>query len=418
MKPRRQKSAPAPPPLRRVNLYARFTPEGPEAGDREAFLQFALAAEQRTLVIAGQQAAEAMARLAKLRAAYQAAAPVLRRLFRAEITVEAAAGQLKRLLPDPALAREVWATWKQAASATAPAPGQELRSRLPTPGEDEARSQPCGKQSLLTSPPTSKQSPSPTFLQALPLAEATAQAERSRQQLRAMESMARGLSALALAADTGDAGATKALIELVTEAVGLVETLVVRHPDVVRSLARDRTRWPVLASEETGWEREAARRVAALELGAGLQWLKVRFRQARGTDANLPARVWAKAAVRTLEAARQQHLLFGALRDRFGSLKALATFCAEAGWAVGKSPPWVALAAGLAPFSTVSLPEWKPVIRALIREQMPEFHTRPEWSNQRNTASHNGRNTVGEIQNAILDDISSALSRLAPGPPC
>ncbi len=50
----------------------------------------------------------------------------------------------------------------------------------------------------------------------------------------------------------------------------------------------------------------------------------------------------------------------------------------------------------------------------MIREQKPDFHTSPEWENQRNTARHRGRDTRGEIQNAILDDIVSALRRIAP----
>jgi hypothetical protein len=53
-------------------------------------------------------------------------------------------------------------------------------------------------------------------------------------------------------------------------------------------------------------------------------------------------------------------------------------------------------------------------VRKLIREQMPDFQMRPEWSNQRNTAAASGRETPGEIKNAILDDITSALERLVP----
>jgi hypothetical protein len=55
-------------------------------------------------------------------------------------------------------------------------------------------------------------------------------------------------------------------------------------------------------------------------------------------------------------------------------------------------------------------------MRDMIRQQLPDFHTRPEWKNQRSTAAQGARNTVGEVQNAILDDIASALKRIAP--PC
>jgi len=70
--------------------------------------------------------------------------------------------------------------------------------------------------------------------------------------------------------------------------------------------------------------------------------------------------------------------------------------------------------ADLPGFSERSLPRWKPVIRAMIREQMPEFHKHSDWGNQRRTAAASGRDTPGEIQNAILDDICSALGRIAP----
>ena len=50
----------------------------------------------------------------------------------------------------------------------------------------------------------------------------------------------------------------------------------------------------------------------------------------------------------------------------------------------------------------------------MIREQMSDFHARPEWSTQRNTAVVSGRKAPGEIKNAILDDITSALERLVP----
>jgi hypothetical protein len=169
-----------------------------------------------------------------------------------------------------------------------------------------------------------------------------------------------------------------------------------------------------LASDEAGWEKSAQERIAKLELGADLQWFKVRFRKARGTDANLPARLWARAAVRTIE---ETHFRFQCLREllrQFGSTTALNDYCFKAGWNPGRDPQWLKDVVRLPPFSDKSLVGWKPLIRKMIREQLPGFHTRPEWVNQRNTAEASGRNTHGEVQNAILDDIMSALQRLAP----
>jgi hypothetical protein len=65
-----------------------------------------------------------------------------------------------------------------------------------------------------------------------------------------------------------------------------------------------------------------------------------------------------------------------------------------------------------------SFDAWKGVVRQLIRESVPNFHLLPDWTTQRMTSEANGRATAGEIQNAILDDIVSALKRLAPDSPC
>jgi hypothetical protein len=155
-----------------------------------------------------------------------------------------------------------------------------------------------------------------------------------------------------------------------------------------------------------------------LELGADTTEFKVNFRRARGTDANLPARRWAKAAVRTIEATRLRLFWFSYALRRFASHEVFADFCVEAGWEFGKRPDWVPEVAEVSAFSKKTLPGWKTAIRKMIREQMPNFHTRPEWTTQRNTAAANGRNTPGELQNAILDDIVSALASLAPDNGC
>jgi len=73
-----------------------------------------------------------------------------------------------------------------------------------------------------------------------------------------------------------------------------------KHPELIKAMARAQAMWPVLASGEAGWEKKAARQVEALGLGDDAQTFKVRFRKARGVETHLPARQWAKAAVRTI----------------------------------------------------------------------------------------------------------------------
>jgi hypothetical protein len=176
--------------------------------------------------------------------------------------------------------------------------------------------------------------------------------------------------------------------------------------------------WPVLADDEPGWEETAIKRVAALKLGVGLRVFKVRFRQARGADANLPARLWAKAAVRVAEETRLRLFMIAQLHRDFASSGMLADFCVDYGWELRPKSKWGDTAALLPPLSVAVLPKWKPVVRQMIREEMPNFHESDEWSNQRRTAAENGRDSVGEIRNAVLDDIISALVSLTPETPC
>ena len=220
--------------------------------------------------------------------------------------------------------------------------------------------------------------------------------------------------ALKESVEEGSAEGAEALAEIAFQAVWFLQIGEQKKPELFRRAARATQFWPVMADHEPGWEKEALQRVSALELGADLKIYEVHFRKARGTDANLPARRWAKAAVRTIEATRLRLLSFGALIREFGSNQALADFCMVTGWQIGEQPEWVRKIAGLKRFSRESLPDWKLAVRKMIREQMSDFHARPEWSTQRNTAVVSGRKAPGEIKNAILDDITSALERLVP----
>ncbi len=132
-----------------------------------------------------------------------------------------------------------------------------------------------------------------------------------------------------------------------------------------------------MASDKPGWEKDALKHVTDLGLGADMQAYGVWFRQARGTDVNLPAWPGAKAAVRTIEATRLRLLSFGAVLKEFGSPQALADFCMDSGWEIGEQVKWVAEVVKLPAFAEESLPVWRSAIRKMIREQLPDFHTHP-----------------------------------------
>ena len=231
---------------------------------------------------------------------------------------------------------------------------------------------------------------------------------RGEQVLRAWVKASRAMDTLTEHAGEGTEDAIKDLVEVADSAIKALMIAEETHPDAVKKIARERHSWPMLMFIESDWQDQAIRRVRSLELGKGLEIFRTPFRTARGTDENYPARKWAKAAVRTLDETRWRFLVFSLFREEFHEL------VFKQGLEVAGLPEWSKSACTLPMFSKDAAREWGNAIREMIREQAPNFHNRPEWEAQRNTARHSGRDTRGEIQNAILDDIVSALRRLAP----
>ncbi len=206
----------------------------------------------------------------------------------------------------------------------------------------------------------------------------------------------------------GDERAIADTVSIAEQAITLLLVAEKMHPAATRKVAAWRMHWPILGSREPGWERRAAKRLESLQVGSALEFLHTRFREARGADENYPARQWAKAAVRTVEETLGRWILFDDYWDEFGELVTGGKMVTE------KIPEWVTETRLLPAFSAAAASVWGKVIRAMIREQVPQFHDDPDWESQRNTARHTCRDSRGEIQNAILDDIVSALRRIAP----
>ena len=333
-----------------------------------------MAAENEIRKLKNKDLARRKEQVSRLQSARRKSDPILVKLLRNEMSTEAAVKKFRRLIPDKELAKEIFDIWDKAMKQT--------------PEESEKAKAEMAREEI-------------------ELAE-------SERLFRSQKAIHGGISTLAEAARAGDLLAVKYLVEAAVNAIAQLDIAELQSSEAVQSVAKSVTHWPVLANDEGNWEKRALRRVADLKLGDDLAVFKVRFRKARGTDANLPARVWAKAAVRAVEETRIRFLLYGQVLRGFGSNEALADFCLDRGWEFGKAPAWMDDVAKLKHFSAEVLPEWKSAIRKIIREQLPDFHTHPDWITQRNTAAASGRDTPGEIQNAILDDIVSALARLAP----
>lgn len=176
--------------------------------------------------------------------------------------------------------------------------------------------------------------------------------------------------------------------------------------------------WPVIGREEAGWEKFAVDQISELGLGKGAPKFKSPLRKVRGSDVHLPARRWARAAVRAIDETRWKAPFFFHMVNKLGGSGEWASFSIKRGWDFADFPSWVPSATKLEPLSEKTFDSWKVVVREIIREQVTDFHLLPEWATQRLTAEANGRGTPGEIQNAILDDIISALKRLVPEAEC
>jgi hypothetical protein len=359
--------------LQIVNFQSRFTPSGPDVKDCSHFFNFWLAASNETYRIKAKSQAERKKHLKQLMAAKEKVWPLLFDILGDKISIEEGAAKFRKLVPDQKLARELFDIWEKAVKATP--------EQVEVQGKDIERRE--------------------------------KELAKSEKIFNAENAIVRGLETLVEATHEGDLKAAKALAN---SAIALAVQLSIaerKYLKTFKALARKEAMWPVLASDVMGWEKKAARHIKQLELGDDAQMFKMRFNNPRGADDNLPARVWAKAAVRTIEDTQFRIIASGAVIRKLGT-KPFADFLSRKGFGIGEHTCWMRDVTGLKPLSQKSLTEWKRVIRKIVRAEMRDFHLHEDWKAHRNSAERSGRNSKGEIQNAILDDICSALKRLVP----
>ena len=208
----------------------------------------------------------------------------------------------------------------------------------------------------------------------------------------------------------GNQSAAKLLVELATHLSWRISALEKEQPEIVSEIARKINVWPVVANTQHGSNEEMLARLDELGLGKDIPpQIEPRFRKARGCDENHPARRWAKAAMRCVNTTRFWQRQLVSRKDSVDKKLEQGT------WKRGIEPAWVSEVKNLPDYSNQSRPKWADAIRMMIREELPEFHLRTEWANQRNSCKARNRGSKGEIQNAILDDIISALKTITPG---
>lgn len=357
-----------------VNLHGAFAPDGGHEKDQAAFFEFWLAAQTWLTAQGNKDLRRKKSEFAKFRKFVGKVGPVFRQIMRNELSPAEAGEKIKRLVPDDKLRRRVFDYWAEIYKTTP----EQLEKSKQEIAQEEARM------------------------------------AHDKKILAAGKTISDSVNQLHEMAMAGDEAAAKALLQAAYLPGLAVVSLEKQRREMMERIARRETVWPVLTDGKPGWEKKAAVRLTQLNLGVDMTSYQTRFRQPRGAGVNLPARKWAKAAVRTIEDTRFRHLVFGGLLKGFDSAHGMADFMLGTGWNYGDTPDWVDDGCKLGAFTVQSLPAWKRAIRKMIRQAIPDFHERSEWATQRASAEARGRGTPGEIQNAVLDDICSALERLVP----
>jgi hypothetical protein len=173
----------------------------------------------------------------------------------------------------------------------------------------------------------------------------------------------------------GNQSAAKFLVELTTHLSFRICALEKKQPEIMSEIARKINVWPVATNTQPGSNEEMLARLNGLFLGKDIPpQIEPSFRKARGCDENYPARRWAKAAVRCVNTTRFMQSQLVSRKDSVDKNLEQGT------WKRGVEPAWVSKAKDLPDFlQTPNVrKQWADVIREMIRQELPDFHTRPQ----------------------------------------
>ena len=361
-----------------VSLHGTFDPEGDSSGGRGALMNLWIETQEQITKNRHREMEREEKEWEQLSKAIDKLTPLITEVLRGEREASAVAGNVGELVPELELRKKVF-DWYS-----------EIFNRKPEDVERQRTELHSAKQ---------------------------AQETRTKLQ-RSKRTILNAFVRLSEAVEADEPGAAEALLDAANTASGIFSISFRRHPERFKMAAESNGFWPVLADTKPGWEKKAVDEISSLEIGKNLSKFTTRLRTLRGSDIHLPARRWAKAAVSAIDETRWRLPFFVHMVNQLGGTNEWAEFAVNRGWNIVAYPSWISSAMKLKPFSALTYDDWKTVVREIIRDQVPNFHLLPEWATQRATAEANGRNSPGEIQNAILDDIVSVLKRFAPAVAC
>lgn len=195
-------------------------------------------------------------------------------------------------------------------------------------------------------------------------------------------------------ARAGDIESYFRLVDIARKAALMVRIVETEKPEMASELAQSQQVWPIVVSQKTDWKIEL-QRLTKLGLGQG----NVPFHPGRGSDENYAARRWAMQAVQYI-----------------WTMQWYFKYCECSGYEIMNLPPWARKAQALPAFSSQQedFAKWREVVRAMIRHEVPDLHSRPEWKNKIYPVTQRTTGGRGEIRGAILDAIIAALKTIAP----
>ncbi len=218
------------------------------------------------------------------------------------------------------------------------------------------------------------------------------------------------LTTLGIAAiEHGDEYATTMLVELTKYAVTMLETLIEKRPELIRPFARKSVQWPVMAGVEPDWPAQAQKKLRRI-LEFGEDTFHGRLDQSKAYSLENVSRRYARGIVDTLEKNRCCAALFSmqkqiiiAKQKKDGTVVLFKA-----------SPPWVADAIKLKPFSRETAEDWLDVGMEMLKEQCRYLPKSDDWARIKTHWENRGdKQTPGRMWNSIKDALRSPIKTIA-----
>lgn len=215
------------------------------------------------------------------------------------------------------------------------------------------------------------------------------------------------VSELFTRATSGDARAASSLAKIAQDAT-LFTTMAIRiFPAGFSAAGKVAGWWPVLASSRADWPAQGRAVLEKIGFDGGP------YRELNpeiAFDEDLPCRRWARAVYDVLCENRDRGPRWKLISN------GMKSFLPEFKFTLDPVPAWAESAAALPLFARSTAKEWARLGREMIREEVPDFHDRPEFADFRRHQSNldrNGKPSRGRLQNDILEKIGSSLASLA-----